>query len=297
MTDPGAAGTSVSADEGPDVLDPVAASRPVASTPRRARTATTLLAVPLALAVLAAAAGPWFAPHGLGETVDLPYTDPGGGALLGTDHLGRDVWSRVLHGGRPIVVVPVVATAVATVLGGLAGMVAAATGRRARAAVMAVLDVMVVLPPLLVLLVLLYRFGARPWVLVVAVVTVTTPFVARYTRAAAAPILASGYVETALAMGERRLVVWCREVVPNLVGPVVADAGLRFVGAIYLVASAGFLGFGADRRRTDWGAMIAENIDGARLNPWAVVAPCVAIAGLTVSANLLADRAARRRAR
>lgn len=271
-------------------VEPPAAGAPPS---RRRRRAELPLALLLGAVVLVAVSGPLLAPYGLGETVDIPFTPPGGWPPLGTDHLGRDVWSRLLHGGRAIVVVPLVATAAATVLGGVLGLVTAAGGRRAGGALMRFLDVVAVLPPVLVLLVLLHRFDGRSSALVLAVVVVTTPFVARFTRAAALPILASGYVEQAVATGERRLAVLAREVVPNLTGPVLADAGLRFVGAIYLAASAGFLGFGPAPPGTDWGSMIAENIEGARLNPWAVVAPCTAIALLTVPANLLADRVAR----
>lgn len=254
-----------------------------------------LLLVPAALFLLALT-GPVLAPYGAGELVGVPFSTAHGG-FLGTDHLGRDAWSRVLHGGRPIVVVPVVATMLATLVGGSLGVLAAALGRRTGGAVMRVLDVVVVLPPVLVLLVLLSRSEDRTATLVATVVIVSTPFVARFARAAAVPVLTSGYVEQATAMGAGRVTVLVREVVPNLAGPLLADAGLRFVGAVYLVASAGFLGYGPTSPATDWGSMIAENIDGAALNPWPVVAPCIAVAALTVTSNLAADRVARRIAR
>lgn len=263
----------------------------------RPRCATMALAVP-ALAVLAVMAiGPIVAPHGAAETLEAPFTRSSNSWPLGTDHLGRDVWSRLLHGGRAIIGLPLLATLMASLIGGVLGVAACASPRRTGALVMRSLDVVVVLPPVLVLLVLLNRSPGRSWVLVVAVVVVTTPFAARYAQSAATPILASGYVEQALATGEGRAAVLRREVVPNLAGPLLADTGLRFVGAIHLAAAAGFLGFGPAPPATDWGSMIAENIDGAGLNPWAIVAPCLAIALLTVPTNLLADRFAQRVAR
>lgn len=241
--------------------------------------------------VVLALAGPWIAPHGAAETVGPPYRPPGDVGVLGTDHLGRDLWSKILHGGRTVVVLPLLATAVATTLGAALGVVTS-TGRLGGRAVQRGLDVLVVLPPMLVLLLLLYGLDDRSAAIVAAIVLVSTPFVARFTRAAVAPILASGYVESAVALGEGRIAVLAREVAPNLTGPLLADAGARFVGAVYLAAAAGFLGFGAGE--TDWGTLIADNLDGARLNPWGVVAPCLAVIALTVPANLVADGIARR---
>lgn len=199
----------------------------------------------------------------------------------------------MLHGGRPIVLIPVVATGLATLVGGSLGILAAALGPRGSSAIIRVLDVLVMLPPILVLLILLSRGQNRSVTVIAAIVIVTVPFVARYIRAVALPVLASGYVEQALSMGDNRLTVFVREVVPNLAVPLLADAGLRLVGAVYLVAAAGFLGYGPTSPATDWGSMIAENIEGARLNAWPVVVPCVAIAVLTVSGNLAADRLSR----
>lgn len=265
--------------------------------PAGGRLGLALVAAPLLAVVVVAIAGPWLAPHGVGETVAVPFSDPGPGLPLGADHLGRSVWSRLLHGGRPIVLVPVVATAVTTVVGGLLGIAIASLSRRRERWLLSALDVVIVLPPVLVLLLALYRFGASSAVLVLVVVVVTTPYVARFTKATARPLLGTGWVEHAVAAGEGRWSVLVREVVPNLMGPLLADAGLRFVGAVYLVASAGFLGFGPAPPASDWSSMIAQNIEGAGLNLWSVVAPAAAIAALTVPTNLLADRLLRRLAR
>lgn len=109
--------------------------------------------------------------------------------------------------------------------------------------------------------------------------------------------MTAGYVEHAVALGERPLSVVWRELVPNVAGPLLADAGLRLIGGIYLVASASFLGFGAAPPATDWAQMISENVAGAVLNPWSVVLPAVLIAVLAISVDLLADRFERRIAR
>ena len=254
---------------------------------------TAALCLVLLAVLFLAVFGPAIAPHGKGEVVSLPFDTEVG--LFGTDHLGRDVVSRILHGGRPIVIIPVVATALATLIGGVMGVAAAALRRDD--VIMRVMDVFAVIPSILVALVLFHRFGAQHWVLALAVIIVSIPFTTRYARAAAFPIIHSAYVEQARMIGESAPMILFRDIVPNLARPLLADAGLRFIGAIYLVAAAGFLGFGPPPPSTDWGSMISENIGGAGLNSWATVAPSLMVLLLTVPTNLLADRFARRIAR
>ena len=254
---------------------------------------TVALCVVLLAVLLLAVFGPMIAPHDRGEVVSLPFDTEVG--VFGTDHLGRDVLSRILHGGRPIVIIPVVATALATLIGGVLGVAAAALQRDD--VIMRVMDVFAVIPSILVALVLFHRFGAQHWVLALAVIIASIPFTTRYARSAAFPIIHSAYVEQARMIGESAPIILIRDVVPNLARPLLADAGLRFIGAIYLVAAAGFLGFGPPPPSTDWGSMISENIGGAGLNPWATIAPSIMVLLLTIPTNLLADRFARQVAR
>lgn len=260
--------------------------------PRSARLSWVALALLLAILFLAVF-GPIIAPHDRGEVVSLPFDAEIG--VFGTDHLGRDVLSRILHGGRPIVVIPIVATVLATLIGGVLGIAAAALRRDDL--IMRVMDVFAVIPSILIALVLFHRFGAQHWVLALAVILASIPFTTRYARAAAFPIIHSAYVEQARMIGESAPKILLRDVVPNLVRPLLADAGLRFIGAVYLVAAAGFLGFGPPPPSTDWGSMISENIGGAGLNPWATIAPSIMVLLLTIPINLLADRFARQVAR
>ncbi len=254
----------------------------------------TIVLFMLLLAVLFLAVfGPMISPHDRGTVVSLPF-DPAIG-VFGTDHLGRDVLSRILHGGRPIVIIPVVATVLATLIGGVLGVAAAALRRDD--VIMRVMDVFAVIPSLLIALVLFHRFGAQHWVLALAVIIASIPFTTRYARAAAFPIIHSAYVEQARMIGESAPIILIRDVAPNLARPLLADAGLRFIGAIYLVAAAGFLGFGPPPPSTDWGSMISENIGGAGLNAWATIAPSLMVLLLTIPTNLLADRFARQFAR
>lgn len=245
----------------------------------------------LAITVVLAVIGPWIAPHATGTTLGRPF-DPHGPGLLGTGAVGRDVWSRLLHGGRRIVLVPILITALSTLVGTALGL-AMAISRRTASALRA-LDLLVAFPPVLLLLVLLYRFGGSLFVIGVAVVVLNAPYVARFIRAAAEPVLDSEYVQHARLVGESGWSILWHHVLPNVSGQVLADAALRVAGTIYVVAAASFLGFGPASPGTDWAGMVNEGLAGVDLNLWAVVAPASAIAGLTVPVNLLADQVARR---
>ncbi len=221
------------------------------------------------------------------------FRPPGGGHLLGTDDLGRDVAARLLVGGVDVLVVPVVAVAVSTLLGVGIGLALAAGPHRGRRAV-AALDVLLVLPPVLVLVVAIYAFGPGAATLVGVAALLNAPFTARLVRAVADPVLDAGYVSVAVAGGAGVPAVLIREILPAVRGTVLADAGNRLVGAIYLVATAGFLGARLDPRDVSWAGMVADGLPGIRSNPAAVLAPALAIGALAVSVNLVVDRWARR---
>jgi peptide/nickel transport system permease protein len=249
-------------------------------------TATALL---LALVVL----GPLFAPHDPAGIVGIPYQRPGGDFLLGTDGLGRDVLSRVLWGGRSILALSVLATALAYVVGASIGLVAGYTRSLLDPLLMRAMDVLLAVPPLLLLLVLATGAGHSVVVLVLGVATVHVPSIARIVRAATQTVVGRGYVEAAVARGERTPSILAREILPNVLGTVLADAGIRLTGSILILASVNFLGLGLQPPRADWALMISENRGGITLQPWAVAAPALLIAFLTVAVNLVADAIAR----
>jgi peptide/nickel transport system permease protein len=248
--------------------------------------------LPAALLLLLALAGPWLAPYALDEPVTVPYAEPGGVALLGGDQLGRDVLTRVLAGGRELVIgaliVAVLETVIAAVLG-VAGVLRPAVGH----VVDRVADVLMLLPAVLgtMLITLSWPGGGRVTVLLAAVV-IGVPYAIRLVAGAAASVVGSGYVEAAVAGGERTWFVVVREIVPNLRSTLVALFGLRFVAAVYVIATAGFLQVGADLSAADWALMVRENAPGILLNPWAVVVPSAAIGLLAVTVNVAAARLA-----
>ncbi|MFE0911269.1 ABC transporter permease [Streptomyces sp. NPDC058812] len=262
------------------------------SAPRRSRGALAACAV-LAAVTLLALAGPWLAPHSATEIVGRPYAAPGHG-LLGTDQLGRDVLSRVLHGGRGVLLTAAVTTVSGAVLGAAVGLTAALAAVRrpwVDGLVMRPLDALLAIPPLLLLLLFLTAAPGR-WSIVAAVVVVSLPLSARVVRAAAGPVTRRAHVEAALARGERLPWLVVRELLPFVAGPLLADAAVRFVLSVYLVAAAGFLGLGTGT--ADWGVLIADALPGAELQPWALAAPVLLVAVLAVAANVLSDDISRR---
>ncbi|HEX2315150.1 MAG TPA: ABC transporter permease [Thermomonospora sp.] len=253
------------------------------------RVRVALRTAPALLLVTVAVAGPWLAPHPIDAPVTAPYGTPGGDALLGGDQLGRDVLSRVLCGGRDLIVtsllIAVLVTGIAALLGAV-GAVRPAVGRVVERAA----DVLMLLPAVLgiLLITLSWPDGGRPAIVGVAVVF-GVPYAVRFVAGAAAPVAASGYVEAATAGGERLGHLVVREVLPNLRATLLALFGLRFVAAVYLVATTGFLQVGPQPPAADWALMIRENTAGILLNPWAVLAPSLAIGLLAISVNLAAE--------
>ncbi len=250
-------------------------------------------AVILLIALAVAFLGPYLAPSSIDAPVGIPLAGPSGDALLGTDSIGRDVLSRVLSGGRTTVVLALLATVIAYGLGTAIGLVAGFKRTLADPVLMRSVDVLLAFPPLLFLLVLVAAVGTSPTALVVGVALVQMPGVARLVRTVTLEVSVRGYVEAALARGERTTAILIREVLPNITPALLADAGLRFTFSVLFIAAANFLAIGLQPPSPDWGLMINENRSYISLNPWAVAAPAAMIAFLTIGVNLLGDAIAR----
>jgi peptide/nickel transport system permease protein len=243
--------------------------------------AVTLLVV--AFAVLA----PFLAPYGENETAGPPYSSDG---FFGTDYLGQDVLSRVMHGGQSVLLISVLATLLGMVLGILIGVVAAYSGGWWDEVLMRLNDVLLAFPQILLALVVLTALRNPAWWVIVLLIGIShAPRVARLARGVALGIVSRDFVVAAEALGEKRSRVIAAEVLPNMTGPLLAEAGLRLTYSIGVVASLGFLGFAADPGAANWGQMMNENRLGLATQPWAVVAPVLMIAIFTIATNLMAD--------
>lgn len=246
--------------------------------------------VMLGLVVLIAVVGPAFTPHSPTVPIGIPGHGPGTGAPLGLDFLGRDVLSRVLAGGRSTLEMGTLATALTYALGVPTGLMAGYTQRRfLDGLLMRTVDVFLSIPALLVMLLLVTGLGSSRAVLIVGVAVVLFPGVARIVRTATLEVSTRGYVEAAAARGEAPTAVMRREILPNIMAPLMADLGVRFSWTIILIASVNFLGLGLAPPTADWGLMISENRVIIPSNPWAVVAPALMLAVLIVAVNLIGD--------
>ena len=256
-----------------------------------------LLVLPGIGVAFLALVGPWIAPEPLGASVALPFQPPGEGRLFGTDRLGRDLWSQALYGGRDLLLIPIMATAATVASGAAIGMSIGYLQGRADTLTLAAIDVLLVLPPVIVLLVLANGWGGGALVIVLTMVITGAPFLARLARAATLEVTRAPFVQVSVTQGDSTLTILRRDVLPNVLGPILADSGMRFVGALYLVAALSVLGFGPQTPATNWAVMIRENAEGAGLNLWALVLPALLIALLSISTNIVLQKIAERFAR
>jgi peptide/nickel transport system permease protein len=233
--------------------------------------------------------GPFFAPFAPDELIGAAYAKPSLDHVLGLDYLGRDVLSRFLWGGRTALALAFLATLLGYAIGLPIGLIAAYRRRWTDQVLMRANDVALAFPGLIFVLLLLSAFGSDVKLIVLAVALANAPRIARIVRASALEVVSLPYVEAARARGEPGYWVGGREIMPNIAAPILVDFGIRLTGSILLVAGVSFLGLGLQPPAADWGLMIAENRGGITIQPWAVVAPVLAIGLLTIGINLIID--------
>jgi len=250
----------------------------------------------LALVVLLVAValfGPFFAPHSPTDFVGAPNTGPSDAARFGTDHIGQDVWSRFLWGGREVLGMAVAATAIGLILGGLIGLIAAYSRNVLDDILMRSMDVILAFPQIMLALVAIATVGPQTWLIILTVGLTTMPRVARVARGASQPIVERDFVAAAEALGVPRFRILVGEVMPNTLSPLLVEMNLRLTYSIGLIAGLAFLGFAPNQNGADWGLMIQENRLALVSQPWGVVLPVLAIALLTIGTGLVGDGIAR----
>jgi peptide/nickel transport system permease protein len=234
--------------------------------------------------------GRFFAPYSPTEIgAGLPTQAPSADHYFGTDHLGRDVFSRFLSGGDTIVLVPLAAVILAFVVGGGLGMLGGYLRGRWDTVITRTFDLLLTLPPLLLVLVLIAGLGTSSIVLIVTVGLVFVPRMGRVVRGATQAVVTSDYVAAAQARGENTVSILSREVFPNIAAPTIADFALRITYGVIFVATLNFLGLGAQPPEPDWGLMVADSRAYLSAQPWAAITPMLGIAALSISFNLVAD--------
>lgn len=247
----------------------------------------------LGLMTLAGIGAPWLAPFDptepFREAMLQPPSMVAGGHWLGTDELGRDVLSRLLHGARLTLGIAAGAVLLAALPGVLLGLLAAFYPRLLGTLVLRVADVLLALPGVLLAMAVVAVLGPGVMNTMLAVAVSSLPSYARLVRASALGEMARPYVLSARAVGAGPLHLMFRTVLPNCMGPVVVAATLDFSSAILTTAGLGFLGLGAQPPAPEWGTMLASARDMLGRAHWVVLAPGCAILVAVVCVNLLGD--------
>lgn len=208
---------------------------------------------------------------------------PGPGHWFGTDHLGRDLYTRVVHGTGLTVATAAAAVAGALVVGGTLGLASGYVGGVADTLLMRVVDVLLSIPSLLLSLAVVAGLGFGPVQVAVAVGIGSVASFARIGRAQALRISQAPFVEAAPSFGTRRILVLLHHVVPNAVGPLVSLAVLEFGSALLAVSALSFLGYGVPRPAAEWGGLISDGRSYLAVAPWLTALP-----GLVIAATVLA---------
>ena len=238
---------------------------------------------------------PVLAPHGEAEVFASPYAPWSSEFIFGTDQIGRDIFSRMIFGARNTVGIAVATTLLAFLIGGSLGLAAAIDRGWIDQLLSRTVDVLMAIPSLIFALVLLSIFGSTVTnlILIIAVLDATRVF--RLTRSVALNVVVMDFVEAARLRGEGLGWIMRREILPNILPPLIAEFGLRFCFVFLSIAALSFLGVGIQPPTADWGSMVRDNASLIQFAQYDIKAgltpllPAAAIALLTVAVNFVVD--------
>ena len=251
--------------------------------------------VVIAIYAFVALFAPIIAPYGEAEIFAQPYAPWGGEFLLGTDQIGRDIFSRLIYGARNTIGIALMTTFISFLIGGGLGLIAAISRNWLDQLLSRMVDVLMAIPGLIFALMLLSIFGSSTWGLIIIIAVLDSTRVFRLTRAVSLNVVVMDYVEAARLRGEKLGWIMGREILPNILPPLVAEFGLRFSFVFLTIASLSFLGVGIQPPTADWGSMVRENaslIQFAKYDLRGAITPLLpagAIALLTVAVNFVVD--------
>jgi len=245
-----------------------------------------LLVAVIAMASLCASL---IAPHGETETIGDVWMMPGAGHWLGTDSIGRDMFSRLLYGGRTTLGLALAITLLSFSLGIVTGFAAAVLGRKVDQVLSRIVDTLMAMPVLIFALMILSVLGTSMPVLIGTIAILDSTRVFRLARLVAQGIAVQEYVEAARLRGEGLAWIIRREILPNAVPPLLAEFGMRFGFTILFVAGLSFLGLGIQPPYADWGGMVRDNAQVINFGGIAPLVPAAAIGLLTIGINLIVD--------
>ncbi|WP_138933383.1 ABC transporter permease [Roseovarius arcticus] len=265
---------------------------------RCAPTAAKIGMVIVLLNCFAAVFAPAIAPYGETEIVGAPWengfwdaqapehTPP---VVLGTDHIGRDLLTRVLFGARNTIGIALMTTTLAFAVGVSLGFLAASLRGWVDQLISRSFDVIMAIPTLIFALMILSVLGTEIHILIIVIALLDSTRVFRISRAVAMDVEIMEYVEVAKLRGEGLWWVMRREILPNTMAPLIAEFGLRFCFVFLFIAALSFLGLGIQPPSADWGSMVRENAQGITFGIIIPLIPAAAIALLTVGVNLVVD--------
>jgi len=262
--------------------------------PRSFKLGTGILLVHLLIAMT----GPLWAPYGLSQMgTGIPLSGMSWEHPFGVDQLGRDIFSRVVHGAHIVILLSLSGTLLGLVIGAVIGLLSGYIGGWLDDVVQRLIEALISIPFLVLALIAIAAAGpelaGNPLLVILVVALVYAPRIARMARAAALDIVTRDYVTAARLRGERAWAVVRREVLPNVSGVLLVEFALRAGYAPVLIGSLGFLGFGMRPPTPEWGLMISENRALIIVSPITVIGPGLMLASLVVGLNLFTDGLAR----
>ncbi len=242
--------------------------------------------------LLVAFFAPLLAPFGeseiVGDQLDV-WRIEGGEFLLGTDNLGRDMLTRLIYGAQNTVGIALVTTLLAFFLGGMTGIMAAVLGGWYDQATSRAVDVLMAIPALIFAMLLLTIFGTSTWTLIIVIGVLDSTRVFRIARAVSLNVVVMDYIESARLRGEGVSWITWKEVLPNIMPPLVAEFGLRFCFVFLTISALSFLGLGLQPPTADWGSMVRDNATLITYGDITPLLPAAAIALLTIGVNFVVD--------
>ena len=241
-----------------------------------------------------ALSSPWLVPFDYKAISSLLILSPPDAVhWWGTDHLGRDVFTRTLLGGREAILVTLIATPLAVVWGGFVGIYLGLVGGKLDDVLMRLVDAFLALPWILKMLLMIATFGTGLGVLIPTLAFFYGIPVIRIARAAAHNVVARDFVLAARARGHGRLATIRRELLPNVLDALLVEGAMRWSWMLLAFSSLSFLGFGVSPPTPDWGLMVADSRTFLAIAPWSGLFPIAALSSLIIGINLTADALAK----
>ncbi|RTZ99837.1 MAG: ABC transporter permease, partial [Deltaproteobacteria bacterium] len=227
--------------------------------------------------------------HPTVQNLDDRFSPPSRTHLLGTDNLGRDIFSRIIFGSRAALIVGIVAVTIAVIIGSVVGLIAALSREITDNILMLLMDSLLSFPTILLAITVVSFFGYGLFQVMIAIGIIFSPIFARLVRAEALVIKTEGFVEASRSLGSSTFKIVYKHIIPNLLGKVIVQCSITFALTIVIEASLSYLGLGTQPPTPSWGLMLKDARNYLALAPWMAIYPGLALALTVFSFNILGD--------